>query len=41
MRRRAGEQAFFVGLFLLLVGLIWLTVMAVAAVWDFLTTTIL
>jgi hypothetical protein len=34
-----GDQAFFVGLFLLLVGLIWLTVMAVAAVWDFLTTT--
>jgi Domain of unknown function (DUF4112) len=34
-----GEQAFFVGLFLLLVGLIWLTVMAVGAVWEFLTTT--
>jgi Domain of unknown function (DUF4112) len=36
-----GEQAFFIGLFLLLLGLIWLTVKAVAAVWDFLTTTII
>jgi hypothetical protein len=36
-----GEQAFFLGLFLLLVGIIWLTVKAVGAVWDFLTTTFL
>ena len=34
-----GEQAFFVGLFVLLVGLDWLLLMAVGAVWEFLTTT--
>ena len=34
-----GEQAFFVGLFLLLLGLGWLTLTAVSAIWRFLTTT--
>ena len=36
-----GEQAFFIGLLLLLVGLIWMTVMAIGAIWEFLTTTII
>jgi hypothetical protein len=35
------EQAFFVGLVLLLVGVIWLVVTAIGAVWQFLTTTTL
>jgi hypothetical protein len=34
-----GEQTFFVGLFVLLVGLVWLLWMALGAVWHFLTTT--
>ena len=34
-----GEQAFFVGLLLVLVGLAWLLLLAVGAVWQFLTTT--
>jgi hypothetical protein len=34
-----GEQAFLVGLLLLLVGIAWLILMAVGAVWQFLTTT--
>jgi len=34
-----GEQTFFVGLFLLLVGLAWLILQAVGAVLQFLTTT--
>ena len=33
------EQSFFVGLFVLLVGLAWLLLMAIGAVWQFLTTT--
>ena len=33
-----SEPGFFLGLLLLLVGLIWLTIMAVSAVWEFLTT---
>ena len=37
--RRAGEQTFFVGLFLLLIGVLWLLFMALGAVWQFLTTT--
>jgi hypothetical protein len=35
------EQAFFVGLLLLLVGVVWLVVTAIGAVWQFLTTTTL
>jgi hypothetical protein len=34
-----GDQAFFLGLLVLLVGLAWLLLMAVGAVWQFLTTT--
>ncbi len=34
-----GEQAFVFGLVLLLVGIVWLLVVAVGAVWQFLTTT--
>jgi hypothetical protein len=34
-----GQQTFFVGLLLLLVGIAWLILMAVGAVWQFLTTT--
>ena len=34
-----GEQTFFVGLFLLLAGLVWLLLSALGAVWQFLTTT--
>ena len=34
-----GEQTLFVGLFLVLVGLAWLILQAVGAVWQFLTTT--
>lgn len=34
-----GEQTFFVGLLLVLVGIAWLILMAVGAVWQFLTTT--
>jgi hypothetical protein len=33
------EQSFFVGLFVLLIGLAWLLLMALGAVWQFLTTT--
>lgn len=33
------EQTFFVGLFVLLVGFVWLLVVALGAVWQFLTTT--
>jgi hypothetical protein len=36
-----GEQAFFAGLLLVLVGLAWLLLLAVAAVWQFLTTTVI
>ena len=36
-----GEQAFFVGLVLLLVGLVWLLLTAIGAIWQFLTTTTL
>jgi hypothetical protein len=35
-----GEQTFFVGLLLLLLGIAWLILTAVGAVWQFLTTTI-
>ena len=34
-----GEQTFFVGLFVLLVGLVWLLWIALGAAWQFLTTT--
>ena len=34
-----GEQTFFLGLFLLLIGLAWLLFTALGAVWQFLTTT--
>ena len=34
-----GEQTFFVGLFLVLVGMVWLILQAMGAVWQFLTTT--
>jgi hypothetical protein len=33
------EQTFFLGLFALLVGLAWLLLLAIGAVWQFLTTT--
>ena len=33
------EQTFFVGLFALVIGLVWLLAMALGAVWQFLTTT--
>jgi hypothetical protein len=33
-----GEQAFFVGLLLLVVGVVWLMLTAIAAVWQVLTT---
>jgi hypothetical protein len=34
-----GEQTFFVGLLLLLLGIAWLILTAVGAIWQFLTTT--
>lgn len=34
-----GEQTFFVGVFVLLIGLVWLLLMAIGAAWQFLTTT--
>jgi hypothetical protein len=34
-----GQQTFFVGLLLLLVGIAWLILMAVGAAWQFVTTT--
>lgn len=36
-----GEQTFFVGLLLLLVGIAWLILTAIGAVWQFLTTTVI
>ena len=36
-----GEQAFFAGLLLVLVGLAWLLLLAAGAVWQFLTTTVI
>ena len=36
-----GDQAFFVGLLLLLVGAVWLLLTAIGAVWQFLTTTVI
>jgi hypothetical protein len=36
-----GEQAFFGGLLLLVVGLVWLLMTAIGALWHFLTTTTL
>jgi hypothetical protein len=36
-----GEQAFFAGLLLVLVGLAWLLLLAIGAVWQFLTTTVI
>jgi len=35
-----GDQAFFVGVVLLLVGVVWLMLTAIGAVWQFLTTTV-
>jgi hypothetical protein len=36
-----GEQAFFAGLLLVLVGIAWLLLLALGAVWQFLTTTVI
>ena len=36
-----GEQAFFAGLLLVLVGIAWLLLLAIGAVWQFLTTTVI
>ena len=35
-----GDQAFFVGVVLLLVGIVWLLLAVLGAVWQFLTTTV-
>lgn len=36
-----GDQAFFAGLLLVLVGVVWLMLTAIGTVWQFLTTTVI